>query len=657
MEALAQLKWDIGHDPCRAGDRTPLGAIPIGTMVHLRLRVGLEACSRIVAVDLFVLEGDDEWSIPMQPDPNGYGCTVGFRHEPHVAFYRFAITLDTTKTIVYAPCSDSRSSSGEPYEADAAPLGFQVSVYEPNFSTPDWFAGAIMYQVFPDRFARGKTGVRAEGLLMHEKMGRPVHLHEDWNDPVEWEEGREYDPVDFYGGTFEGIREKLPYLASLGVEALYLNPVFEARSNHRYDTADYEHIDPLLGTDGQFSQLAEAASEAGISIILDAVLSHTGSDSRYFNANGTYEEPGAAQGDSSPYYGWYDFNDPDADSPYSCWWGDPTLPEVDERDESWQSYILGSVLPKWISAGARGYRLDVANEIPDDVLERIRTAVKSSKQDAIIIGEVWEDATTKESYGAARTYALGRSLDSVMNYPLRNALLDFATNRIDAYQLATFLKLQQSNYPAPLYRCLMNLMSSHDIERIRTALAYGKSFRNEPRDKQYLIQTRITPGQDARACELQVMITRLLYALPGSPCIYYGDERGMQGGSDPFCRAPMTWGDTIRRDVGQDLLEHYRALGALRKGSPVLRRGVLACTAVNPDAICVARIADEEETVLAFCNRSTETRSLVIDFADLGITVADGACLTCGETTIPVESGLATIMIPALRTEFFTIAE
>lgn len=624
-------------------------------MVHLRLRVGLEACSRIAAVDLFVLEGDDEWSIPMQPDPNGYGCTVGFRHEPHVAFYRFAITLDTTKTIVYAPCSDSRSSSGEPYEADAAPLGFQVSVYEPNFSTPDWFTGAIMYQVFPDRFARGKTGVRAEGLLMHEKMGRPVHLHEDWNDPVEWEEGREYDPVDFYGGTFEGIREKLPYLASLGVEALYLNPMFEARSNHRYDTADYEHIDPLLGADDDFAILVKEAADLGISIILDAVLSHTGSDSRYFNAQETYDEPGAAQGPWSKYFDWYDFSVQKEDGPYRCWWGDPTLPEVDERNESWQDYILGKILPKWLAAGAMGYRLDVADELPDDVLERLRTAVKSVKQDAVIIGEVWEDATTKESYGMARTYAFGRSLDSVMNYPLRSALLDFATDRIDAYQLATFLKMQQSNYPAPLYRCLMNLMSSHDVERMRTVLAYGKTFRNEPREEQYRIQTTLTPEQDSKACELQVMITGLLYALPGSPCIYYGDERGMQGGSDPFCRAPMVWGDTSRSDVGKDLTGHYKALGAMRKGSLALRTGSFTCMAVNSDVICVARVSGDDQTVVAVCNRSAETQRIVIDFESLGITVSEGEGLTCGDTTIPVESGLASIVVSATCTEYFTI--
>ena len=655
MASLGLLKWDIGHDPCKVGDRSPLGAVTMGTAVRLRLRVGPASHSRIASVEALVCEGDGEWSTVMEPEADGFACTVGFRCESHVAFYRFAITLDTGEVIVYAPRLDGRSTAGELHDPDTAPRGFQVSVYEPYFATPDWFAGAVMYQAFPDRFARGGGGVRVEGIERHEQAGRPVHLREEWETPLSWEEGREYDPVEFYGGTLEGIREKLPYLASLGVEALYLNPVFEARSNHRYDTADYEHIDPLLGTDEQFAQLAEEAAGLGISIILDAVLSHTGSDSRYFNAKGAYEGPGAAQGPESPYYSWYDFSSEGEGLPYRCWWGDSTLPEVDERNESWQRYILGEILPKWLAAGARGFRLDVADEVPDDVLERIRSAVKSTNPQAVIIGEVWEDATTKESYGASRTYALGRSLDSVMNYPLRDALIGFATNAIDAYQLATFLKLQQSNYPTPMHRCLMNLLSSHDVERIRTVLAYGKPIRNRTREEQFQIQCGLSPEDDSNAARLQAMLSGLLYVLPGSPCIYYGDERGMQGGSDPFCRAPMAWDDAIRPDVGMGLADHYRNLGAIRKKSNALRDGSLACLAVNPDVLVVVRVPGDDQPVLAICNRSSDAQRIVIDFEELGVSALNGKKLEFGGANAHIECGLAVVGAPAMSTTLCTV--
>ena len=644
MEALDRFKWDVSHDPCRVGDRTPLGAVPIGTTVHLRLRVNHEVRSGIESAVLVVREGSDERTVPMAADGTGYSCTIGFAHDPHVAFYYFALMLDSGDEVVYAPRSDGRSTSGELYDPNDVPCGFQVSVYEPAFATPDWFAGAIMYQVFPDRFSRGQGGVRQEGIEYHERMGRPVHLREDWNEPIAWEDDQEYDPVDFYGGTLQGIKEKLPYLASLGVEALYLNPVCEARSNHRYDTADYEHIDPLLGTDGQFAELVQAAAEEGISIILDAVLSHTGSDSRYFNALGTYDAPGAAQGEESPYYDWYDFTPQESGAEYRCWWGDPTLPEVDERNESWQRYILGEILPKWLAAGARGVRLDVADELPDDVLERLRTAVKAANQEAVIIGEVWEDATTKESYGQARTYALGRELDSVMNYPLRDALLGFATGRSDAYQLSTFLKLQHFNYPAQMHRCLMNLLSSHDVERMRTYLACGGPIRHLTREEQYEAQHAIASDKDNEAANLQVMVTGLLYALPGSPCIYYGDERGMQGGSDPFCRAPMVWGDTGRSDAGEDLTDHYRALGSMRKKSNVLRNGGFACMAMSSDVICVVRTGSDGEAVIAVCNRSADDQRIVVDLAELGMDVSAIA-----------DGGLFTVDAPATSTTFWDI--
>ena len=440
------------------------------------------------------------------------------------------------------------------------------------------------------------------------------------------------------------------------MEVLYLTPIFEARSNHRYDTADYERIDPLLGDEEDFRALVAAAEAEGISIVLDAVLSHTGDDSRYFNANGAYDAVGAAQGPASPFYDWYDFSEQPDGKPYRGWWGHMSLPEVDEHDPAWQRYALGwdggaglaggsaGVLQKWLSAGARGYRLDVADELPDDVLERLRTCVKWAKGDAAIIGEVWEDPTVKVSYGVPRTYALGRSLDSVMNYPLRTALIGFALGTLDAHQLAAFLRLQQANYPAPMCACLMNLLSSHDVERLRSVLALGGPLKQLPRDGQRAAVQAISPEQDGRGAQLQRMLAAFLYALPGMPCIYYGDERGLQGGGDPFCRATFPWegeGACVRTDVGADLTAFYQQIGQMRKESPVLRTGEAVYAAPDDDVVCVVRFDRATDAcVVAAANRAAEERTVALDFRspDLDAPEPPGCVQGLLEISVPAHS-------------------
>ena len=660
---MQHLKWHIAHDPCWAGDRVPYGAVPVGTGVRLRLRVEADTEGDLLGIDVLLREANAVSRIPMLRTDAGYEAEVFPSPEPHAAFYRFEAQGADGEVLLYVPQRDGRTTAGEFIPADLADEDgwFQISVYAAGFDTPEWLAGAVMYQVFPDRFSRGKGGILEQGVSAHLAAGRPVHLHDEWNEPLNWEDGAQYDPCEFYGGTLEGIREKLPYLESLGVEVLYLNPVFEARSSHRYDTADYERIDPLLGDEEGFKRLCEEAAAHGIRVVLDAVLSHTGADSRYFS-----EDP------ASPFHSWYEFYEDEDGQAYRCWWGDPSLPEVDERDETWQSYMFGpeneespqgrlftgeknspgeilhfgGVLPKWLAVGASGYRLDVADEIPDDVLAKLRRAVKAAKPDAAIVGEVWEDATTKVSYGAERVYALGTSLDSVMNYPLRTALLAFAVGKTDAYQLATFLKNQQANYPEPLYHCLMNLLSSHDVERVRSHLAVGQELKALPREEQIALVKAVTPEQDRRAADLQKMIAGLLYGLPGSPCIYYGDEHGMQGGGDPFCRAQMAWGETdARADCGVDLTEHYRELGRVRKSSPLLRHGGMTCVAFDEDALCVVRHLGGEVVFVA-ANRSLDEKKVAIDLRRLseyaGTALPDGGC----------EDGIATFAIPACSTIF-----
>lgn len=655
MADSAFLIRTFSHDPTRRLDRFPSGAVPAGTEVALTLRADKAVLEHVQGVQL---EVDDPSCglrrIEMEPCEEGYRALLDTAGEPRVLFYRFVVQTDFG-CVVYAARTDGVSTAGSAYVSEAAaamgtfpvaaaagrpmfPL-FQLTVYDPGFTVPEWYSGSIMYQIFPDRFARGPEGVLRGGVESHAGRGWPVDVHEDWNEPPAW--GESYDPVDFFGGTLFGIEDRLDYLSLLGVEVLYLNPICEARSNHRYNTGDYMQVDPILGTWDDFERLADAAAKRGMRIMLDTVLSHTGASSRYFNLDGSYDSFGAAQGEGSPYRAWYDFAHSTQYAPYRCWWNDPTLPEVEEHDPSWQEFVFGTLsdgasgsacsqaevrlkpkeprnplgpsspelvlgddasrrgnmppegpdglLAQWVAHGAGGFRLDVADEIPDDVLEMVRTAAKAASPDSVVIGEVWEDPTTKESYGSRRSYALGRSLDSVMNYPLRAALLRYALGNADAQQLETFLKMQKSNYPEPLYRGLMNLLSSHDVERVRSVLDLGMEFRDRPRSEQAAMVSGIDDAADARGARLHRMLACLVYMLPGVPCLYYGDEKGMQGGRDPFDRATFPW-DGWRPDCGRDLTAFYQALGKMRSASDVLKRGTAAFYSYGKDVACVLRM-------------------------------------------------------------------
>ncbi len=637
MADLAHLTRAFSHDPVRRSDRSPSGAVPAGTEVALTLRVAPEARKHVLEALLVVgcsadgdgkcadddgcngeLNGELRSVTPMTPCAEGYRAHVDTSGDPRVLFYGFVVNTDAG--VVEVGCGS-----------------FQLTVYDPGFTVPEWYTGSVMYQVFPDRFARGSEGIRREGVDSHLGRGWPVRIHEDWNEPPDW--GESYDPVDFFGGTLDGIREKLDYLASLGVEVLYLNPICEARSNHRYNTGDYQQVDPILGTWEDFERLSEAAAAHGIRLVLDTVLSHTGSSSKYFNLGGSYDSFGAAQGEGSPYRSWYDFEHGTQYAPYRCWWNDPTLPEVEEHDLSWQQFVFGDgLLAEWVAHGASGFRLDVADELPDDVLEKIRQAAKAALPDSVIIGEVWEDPTTKESYGSRRTYALGTALDTVMNYPLRGKLLQFALGGVDAPQLATFFKMQKSNYPAPLYHGLMNLLSSHDVERVRSVLDLGVEFRDRPRDEQASMVAGITDEADAQGAFLQRILACIQYALPGVPCLYYGDERGMQGGRDPFDRATFPW-DGWRADCGRDLTGLYQALGKMRANSPVLKHGTAAFYSYGRDIACVLRMAGEGEgcaircvpmarptldgAMLCVANRSNRQVDFVVDLVDSASGLSD----------------------------------
>ena len=571
------------HDAYDSSFRSPPGAVEEGTEIRFSIVSfgGLESAALCVYGDGFSEE------IAMQR--SGDIFTARFTpSSPAALFYKFRLDGG-----FLCPCSDGHCS----YLAGDGAEGFRLTVYKRGFRTPEWFCRSIMYQVFPDRFGFSDDGTAQAGIDYHRRLGQTPQMHGSISEPVKWQprEGeKDYAPDDFYGGTLKGIKDRLQYLKELGIGTLYLNPIVEARSNHRYDTSNYENVDPILGSVDDYVNLCAEAAALGIKIINDGVFSHTGADSVYFDRFGSYGGTGAHASRSSPYYGWFDFRSYPDD--YRCWWNFKDLPEVNEEDESWQDYIIrgrDSIVKLWLRRGAGGWRLDVADELPDDVLTLIREAAKAEKPDCAIIGEVWEDAVLKVSYGHRRSYALGGALDSVMNYPFRTAVISFARGEIDAFALRDLLLSQQHNYPRPMYMALMNLLSSHDVERLHSALGANCSLKSLDRPAQ--AEFKLTPEQLEKASRLQKLCAAIQYCAPGVPCLYYGDEECLDGAGDPFNRAPF-------EPSGIGLHNYYAGLAGIRNGSEALLSGSAGFYAPSPDVLMILREA-ENDRILCIANR------------------------------------------------------
>ena len=493
---------------------------------------------------VFCRDGEMPTEFPMQRTENGWKISLRI-HREGLYFYHFRLD--------YKYLSRGRLGIGE---INDFPASFQLTVYAEEFQTPDWMKGGIMYQIFPDRFCKQGDIPAGEGKELRSDWGGTPHYRPN-------ECGKVLNN-DFFGGNLNGIRSKLGYLKRLNVSVLYLNPIFEAFSNHRYDTGDYRKVDPLLGTEADLDLLISEAKACGIRIILDGVFNHTGDDSRYFNKYGRYDSVGAYQSQQSPYADWYHFHPfPDV---YDSWWGITTLPAVNEASPSYQEFLFGEdgVIRHWLSRGIAGYRLDVADELPDFFLEKLRTAVKTENADALVLGEVWEDASNKIAYNTRRKYFLGRELDSVMNYPLKDAIIS-AVSSEKVRPLRETMATLVDHYPKQVLDCLMNILGTHDTARILTVFG-GKICMG----KDEMAVTYLTEEERARAESKVRTAALLLYTMPGVPCIYYGDENGAEGYGDPFCRRCFDWQHTDHA-----LLDHYELLGRLRSGvlSDLLKDG------------------------------------------------------------------------------------
>ncbi|MBP3312554.1 MAG: glycoside hydrolase family 13 protein [Butyricicoccus sp.] len=501
---------------------------------------------------------------------------------------------------------------------------FQMTVFDGSYPVASWFGEGITYNIFPDRFAR--TEVPAETGYRSER-----HVHENWSDtPVYLPDARgEIWNNDFFGGSLRGVIEKLDYLESLHVRTIYFNPMFEAFSNHRYDTGDYKTIDPMMGTEDDFRELCAKAKARGMRVILDGVFSHTGYDSKYFNARGHYDSVGAYQSKESPYFDWYDFSN--WPNNYSSWWGIYTLPQVRELNDKYLDYIIegeDSVIRHWLNAGASGWRLDVADELPDEFIAKLNQAARETKPDALVVGEVWEDASNKISYDVRRRYFQGGELDSVMNYPLRDGIMAFLSGS-PAEDFAEKMETLRENYPRAVFYNLMNIIGTHDTPRALTAL--GADPGDWGASREFRANKRLTGEGLARAKRMLRIAATIQFTMPGSPTIYYGDEAGQQGYEDPFNRRTYPWGEE-----DEELLEFYRGLCAVRAENPALTDGSIEFLEARGGLLLYVR-GDAGERVLVAVNRTAETQSYEITGTESLENLLDGAQYVGSEDGVVIE--------------------
>lgn len=600
----------VSYDAWDPHDKQPFGAVEAGSLVTMNFAASQSLHPNRLALILRQEGGTQHRIYFSQAGASAsslfFNATFSVG-EKGLYFYRFEI--ETPTGIIFV----GRGENAAAVIGDFLPE-WQLTVYDKAFKTPAHLQQGLMYQIFPDRFFRASNGP-----LPPVKNER--YLHQSWEErPLFTDDLPNYEATDFYGGDLQGILQKLPYLHSLGVTMIYLNPIFEAAGNHRYNTGDYLKVDPYLGDEADFSLLCSEAEKLGIRIILDGVFSHTGSDSVYFNKEGHYDSLGAYQSPDSPFASWYQFHGEDRSS-YDCWWGFTTLPNVNEVDPAFLDFICGEkgVLRHWMDLGAAGWRLDVADELPDGFLKRLRQCVKGYDPEKYILGEVWEDASNKCSYNVRRPYLLGEELDSVMNYPWRLAILDYMKTG-DARPFYTAVMTLLDHYPAPALEALMTPLSTHDCPRALTELGVGHSV-----DPHAQGDYQLTPEEYALGRELLKQAAILQYTLPGFPSLYYGDEAGLSGFADPWNRRCFPWG---KED--QELTHFFRQLGALRKDHPEALSSPLYFIYLSDQSVAYTR-----GSLMTVVNRSG---------LPLTLTLSAGPCLICtgGEPRI----GLKELTVP-----------
>ena len=569
--------------------KKPFGTLAPGELCVMHIGIPRSLCTQFVRLVVEDPYGRvvSKFAFAWDCEEDGYDvfkCDFSLQQRG-LYFYWFQVCGRTGDFRLFKQGYDTNMEAGDKW---------QLSVIPRERMAPEGFMGQVMYQIFPDRFRRKGSCDTSEKL-------QPFTLREDWGGQPEFRPNEKGQVLcnDFFGGSFAGITEKLDYLKSFGVSVIYLNPISMAFSNHRYDTADYKRPDPMLGTEADFKALCDKAHSLGMRVILDGVYSHTGSNSVYFDREGHFGTGAYSRGEDSPYYKWYTFKKyPDE---YDCWWNFPTLPNVSELDPSYMDFIIegeDSVIAHWLKLGADGFRLDVVDELPDEFVRRFHARLRELKSDALLIGEVWEDASNKTAYDVYRRYFTDRELSSTMNYPWQKGIIAFLKGQDDGSRLGECIMTIAENYPADVLHSMMNLLGTHDTPRILTVL--GAEGDGNGEDKEALAAFRLTEAQRKTGLHRLRLASFLEFTLPGSACIYYGDEAGMEGCKDPFSRGCFPWG---QEDTA--LQAHYRALGALKTGNPALQRGDVQVTIAGGGRLSFTRSLDGV-TIECYVNLSDE---------------------------------------------------
>ncbi len=534
---------------------------------------------------------------------------------------------------------------------------FQLTVYESGYHTPDWAKEAICYQIFPDRFYNGDPA--NDNARATARGSQPIQ-HRQWSElPANHSKTPEADTDlwecnDFFGGDLAGIEKKLDYLKDMGFTAIYVNPLSAASSNHRYDARDYGSIDPILGTQEDFAALVTAMDKRGMRLIMDGVFNHVGDDSIYFDRYGKYESVGAyeywsriydkvnagmaleeakakaraelqAEGQKFSPYGWENWfeikNERAKDSmgkkyAYHDWQGYDSL--VPFRDSDYPAFGQGrgtsslgdyllygngtekGVLPKWFDDGLSGWRLDVAKEVPPDFWKNVRKELKTipTRQggEPLLLGEIWQDGSQ---------FLTGDTFDSVMNYKLSFAIGDLFLLRGDAKAADEELTILRQNYPKEAFFDLMNIVDSHDTVRAIYKFGGGAEATAQPTKKDF------DYGLGKARLKLAVAF---LMGYPGMPTIYYGDEAGLYGSSDPDDRRTYPWGQEDR-----ELLSFYKkAIAARNEHKALFAHGDVKTLEAQGDVYAFERTAGKEGAIVAL-NRGKKTRlELPVSFAKTG---------------------------------------
>ncbi len=642
--------WDgLRHDSRDLLYRTPGGAVTAGAPVLIRFRTFHNDVTG-VSLRVYNINANGQSIIPMALAAENISCyqpgledsTCDFwqaeldEATPNNLWYRFIVT-DGTDTDYYADNTPALDGGLGSASDDVVDNSFALMFYDPAFTAPAWVKSASVYQIFPDRFFNGrsnnnpKTGdVRYDDPVLKLKWGAlPEGFCRNYADgatncpwrfdttpPADSPTKEQPRGRDYFGGDLKGVDESLDYLKSLGITTIYFNPIFDAGSNHGYDTQNYYKIDPYFGTQKDWENLVKHAREKHINIVLDGVFNHLSSDSPFFDRYHHYSDIGACESLQSPYRSWFTFHDVSAgtgtcvgssgqanSATYDGWFGFDSIPVINKSLPAVQQYFVtdqNSVSNYWLDKGAAGWRLDVMGDssFPTGYWESFRTEVKNNNPSALIIGELWQKDST------LLRFLRGDRADTTMNYRLRDSIIGLlAPQPFDSKgfadsgriilpsEFASRLESIREDYPDAAYYSLMNLVDSHDTERIRWTLTPGQETKA---DKE------LNSANVAEGLQRQRLASLIQFTVPGAPTVYYGDEAGLTGDDDPDDRRTMPSLEEEDHISSTSLFKHYQALNKLRKNQAVL---------VNGDFKVL--LADDASQVLAY-GRKTDSQGAVV---------------------------------------------